>query len=255
MSDGVTVAFHRWAPPELAARRALPPVILHHGFDSDTDISWVDPGMVTALLDADREVFSVDARGHGSSDKPHDSALYGETRMSRDVVELCDALGLDRVDLVGHSMGAVVAMITATSDVGRIRRMVISGVGSHQLDYDGAPLRHFDTVGLAEALAVDDPSSISEQGLRDERADVDARGADRLALAAHLRVMHSDAFAFDEISAPTLVIAGADDPISPRPERLAEVLPQGRALVLAGGHASVKNTLAYIDTVVSFLAG
>lgn len=143
-SDGLRVSYYQVESGESGLGA---PVFLLHGFASDSQVSWVDPGMVRTLAASGREVFALDARGHGISDTPHDSRFYGETRMSRDVVERLDSLDVERVDLVGHSMGAVVALITASSDQ-RIRRLVLSGVGRYQLDYDGGPLPHFDTEGL-----------------------------------------------------------------------------------------------------------
>ena len=54
---------------------------------------------------------------------------------------------------------------------------------------------------------------------------------DRAALAAHLGALHNRPFAFAQITAPTLVIAGEDDTLSPEPEKLAEALPRGQAVM------------------------
>lgn len=115
-----------------------------------------------------------------------------------------------QVDLVGHSMVAVVALIAASSDH-RIRRLVLSGVGLYQLHYDGGPLSHFDSAGFAAALSVDDPSEIVNREMRRFREEIDESENDGHAMAAHLRVFHADPFPFDQITAPTLVIAGEDD--------------------------------------------
>ncbi|HEY5649845.1 MAG TPA: alpha/beta fold hydrolase [Acidimicrobiia bacterium] len=250
-SDGVTIAYHHLSPGD-GVDVGMPPVFLIHGLASDSRTSWIEPGTTRALVDADRRVFAVDARGHGLSDKPHDPGLYGETRMSRDLVELWDSLGLEQVDLVGHSMGSVVALIAASSDR-RIRRLVISGVGRYQLNYDGGPLPHFDSEGFAAALSVDDPTEISDRGLREFRYEIDESGGDRHALAAHLRVLHKDPLALGRIEAPTLVIAGRDDTLSPEPGLLARAIPRGQAITIPGDHAGAKTTAAFIDAVAAFL--
>lgn len=249
-SDGVTVSYHHLKPDVLEV--GAPPVFLLHGFASDSQISWIDPGLTQTLVGAGREVFAVDARGHGLSDKPHDSEFYGESRMGRDLIELWDSLGLDQVDLVGHSMGGVVALITAASDR-RIRRLVLSGVGRYQLDYDGGPLPHFDSAGFAAALSAADPTEITDPELREFRSEIDASANDRLALAAHLRVFHSDPFAFNRITAQVLVIAGEDDTLSPEPELLASAIPIGRSMTVPGDHAGAKTTTIFINEVTAFL--
>jgi pimeloyl-ACP methyl ester carboxylesterase len=249
-SDGVTLSYYHLKPAESLDLEV--PVFLLHGFASDSEISWVETGMAQTLAASGREVYAVDARGHGASDKPHDSRFYGETRMSRDLVEMWDSLGVEHFDLVGHSMGAVVALITASSNQ-RIRRLVLSGVGRYQLDYDGGPLPHFDSEGFAAALSVDDPDEIINPEMRSFRAEIDESDNDGQALAAHLRVFHTDPFAFDQITAPTLVIAGEDDSLSPQPDLLAKAIPDGQSMIVPGDHAGAKTTTAFITAVTAFL--
>jgi pimeloyl-ACP methyl ester carboxylesterase len=80
-----------------------PPVILHHGtFGSGPD--WIERGYVEALK-AEYQVILVDARGHGSSDKPHDPAAYDISLRASDVVSVMDDLGLLKADYFGYSMG------------------------------------------------------------------------------------------------------------------------------------------------------
>jgi pimeloyl-ACP methyl ester carboxylesterase len=249
-SDEVGLAYHHQKPTQMDAD--LPPVFLLHGFASDSEISWIEPGTIRTLVEAGREVFAVDARGHGLSDKPHESAFYGEARMSRDLVELWDSLDIKQIDLVGHSMGSVVALITAASDH-RIRRLVLSGVGRYQLEYDGGPLPHFDSAGFAAALSAANPNEISDPEMRSFRNEIDESGNDRQALAAHLAVFHSDPFDFAGITVPTLVIAGADDTLSPEPDLLARAFPNARSLTLPGDHAGSKTTPAFIEALTDFL--
>lgn len=59
-SDGVAVSFHRLKPADVV-EVGMPPVFLLHGFASDSQISWIDPGLTQKLVDAGREVFAVDA--------------------------------------------------------------------------------------------------------------------------------------------------------------------------------------------------
>jgi len=62
---------------------AGPPLILQHGFTCSIE-DWYEGGYV-AVLKADHRLVLVDARGHGGSDKPRDSAAYtfGETNWRR----------------------------------------------------------------------------------------------------------------------------------------------------------------------------
>ncbi len=155
--DGVAVAYHSFPADRPAP--GLPTVVLQHGFAADTVANWVRPGVVAALHAAGRDVIGVDARGHGASDKPHDPACYGEGRMARDLVELFDSLGLESLDLVGYSMGAIISLITATTER-RIRRLVVGGIGAGVAEMGGVDRRRLDTTALAAALRADDPATI-----------------------------------------------------------------------------------------------
>ena len=85
--DGVRVSYFRWGTDDTQT-----PVTLHHGFAASTETNWVGTGVIAALLKAGRSVISIDARGHGQSEKPHDADRYGEARMARDLVALLDLL-------------------------------------------------------------------------------------------------------------------------------------------------------------------
>ena len=61
-----------------------PDVILMHGFASNLELNWKNPGISDALKDENR-VIMMDCRGHGKSDKPKDAAQYGE-KINDDIV-------------------------------------------------------------------------------------------------------------------------------------------------------------------------
>lgn len=252
-SDGVAIAYHRFAAsgPAVGGR---PPVVLQHGFAANTDVNWVAPGVVAALTAAGRDVVAVDARGHGRSDAPHDPALYGEARMSRDLVELFDHLGLASLDLVGYSMGAIISVITAAAEP-RVRRMVIGGIGGAVADFDGTPLRHLDRSAITAALEADDVATVTDPGARAFRRFADSTGADRLALAAQMRGAHHAAIPLGDINAPTVLLVGDADPLANGAERLVAAIPGAALRVLHGDHLSVLGDPAFAPAVVDFLAG
>jgi pimeloyl-ACP methyl ester carboxylesterase len=80
-----------------------PALVLHHGtFGSGA--SWVDFGYVDALKE-DHQLILLDARGHGESDKPHDSAAYDVAHRTSDVVAVLDDLSIRKADYFGYSLG------------------------------------------------------------------------------------------------------------------------------------------------------
>jgi len=74
------------------------PVLLLHGFASSATANWRAPGVVGALVEAARQVISLDARGHGRSAKPHGPSAYADDAMIRDAQALLDHLGIERVE-------------------------------------------------------------------------------------------------------------------------------------------------------------
>lgn len=112
LPDGTRLAYRTWGDP------AAPPVVLLHGRGgSSTD--WAH---IAESLAASRRVYAPDLRGHGLSDW---SGEYGYARLARDVLEFLDAIGLQRVELIGHSMGGGVAYQAAQAQSGRVARLVL----------------------------------------------------------------------------------------------------------------------------------
>jgi pimeloyl-ACP methyl ester carboxylesterase len=247
-SDGVGLAVHRWG-----ARGELPPVVLQHGFATSTRGNWVRPGIVPALLAAGREVIGIDARGHGESDKPREPRFYGEPAMAGDLRAVADALDLGRYDLAGYSMGAIVALLTAAADR-RVRRLAVGGIGAGVIELGGLDTRRVRQDALVAALEADDPATIPDPAAAGFRAFADAAGADRLALAAHARVVHTGSIPLRDITARTLLLVGEDDPLAVRPQLLADAIPGAQLRLVPGDHLSAVAGPAFAAALVDFLA-
>ncbi|MGY1754163.1 alpha/beta fold hydrolase [Blastococcus sp. SYSU D01042] len=245
--DGVEVAVHRWGGPG-----DRPPVLLQHGFAADSMRNWQESGVVAALLADGREVVAVDARGHGASDKPHDPARYGERAMAGDLAEVADALELDRFDLAGYSMGAIVSLVLAGTDA-RVRRLVVGGIGAGVVELGGVDSRAVGRASLVAALETDDPASVTDPMAAAFRTFADSTGADRLALAAHARVVRADPLPLGDVAAPTLVVAGDADALAARPQLLADALPGARLVVVPGDHLGAVRAPAFSEALVAFL--
>lgn len=251
--DGVRIAFHRFG----AEQHVDPLVVLHHGFAADTRFNWVSPGVVGALVTSGRSVVSIDARGHGYSDKPHDRARYGERRMAHDLVGLLDHLGIgsegnEQIDLVGYSMGAIVALTTATIDE-RIRRLVIGGIGGAVVDRDLAAARRFDPTALAAALRASDADAVTNPMARAFRRFAEVTGADRLALAAQAESVDRSPIDASLVTATSLVIVGDRDELAGRPEVLADAL-RAELRIVEGDHLGAVAAPDFAPAIVEFLA-
>jgi len=246
--DGLRIAWFAWGNDT-----KRPPVLLHHGFAASTRLNWEAPGVVKALLDAGRRVVSIDARGHGESDKPVEPRFYGEGRMAKDVSRLIDEIGADDVDLCGYSMGGIGALIVATQET-RIRRLVAGGIGAGIVEMGGVDRRAIDPTALVDALLA--PSKAALTGAPAAfRAFAESTGANLKALAAQARSVHARRIPLETIRVPALVLAGDNDPLAARPEILAAAMPYGRSQIIPGDHLGVVGTKAFRDAIVAFLAG
>jgi pimeloyl-ACP methyl ester carboxylesterase len=246
--DGTEIAYRDWG-----SEGTGPPVVLQHGFVVDAQINWVAPGVVDALVAAGRRVIAPDARGHGESDKPHDASFYGEDLMARDLIALLDHVGAPEVDLVGYSMGAVVALLVAAREP-RVRRLVVGGIGASAAELGGVDTRLRPPDDVIAALRTSEPEAIEDQLVRSFRSLADAVDADREALAAQASRPHSTPIELQRIEVPTLVIAGDRDLLAQRPQVLASSIPGARLLVVPGDHLGAVGAPEFSEALIEFLA-
>ncbi|MGC9196834.1 MAG: alpha/beta fold hydrolase [Syntrophobacteraceae bacterium] len=95
------------------------PVLFLHGYVD----SWRSFEAVLDCVCLAGRIVVPDLRGHGDSDKP--ACCYGIEDYALDLSLLMDALGLDKVDLVGHSMGSFIAQFLAARYPERVGRLVL----------------------------------------------------------------------------------------------------------------------------------
>lgn len=86
------------------------PIVLLHGFTGSSE-NW---SALRVRLEADFQIIAIDILGHGKSDKPIDINDYQMENVARDVVALFDALRIDKLHLLGYSMGGRLALYIAT---------------------------------------------------------------------------------------------------------------------------------------------
>ncbi|MGH8972026.1 MAG: acetoin dehydrogenase dihydrolipoyllysine-residue acetyltransferase subunit [Acidimicrobiia bacterium] len=209
-------------------------VVLLHGFGGDKD-SWLFN--LDALAEG-RTVYALDLPGHGESSKAvTDGSVAGLAAVVAGVLE---ALSIDRADLVGHSMGAAVAMAVAVAHPERVRSLALlapAGLGQEaNVDY----LRGFvaaqsrrELKPHAEKLFAD-PALVTrdllENLLKFKRLD-GAQAALQTVLDGFIEGDNQAAVLAEPVAAlgiPVLVVAGAED----------QVIPAGHAGAL-GGKAAV----------------
>lgn len=222
------------------------PVMMVHGFASNAHVNWVNPGWFQTLGEAGYRAIALDNLGHGQSDKSVIAADYTPQAMARDVIDLLDHLQLERVHLMGYSMGARISAYLTLVHPERVASLTMGGLGMALIEGAG----NWDPV--VEALRAEDPSTITDTQGKMFRAFADQTKSDRLALAACIEGSRSNMPISDvaTIATPTLVGVGTKDDIAGSAEKLANILPHGQALnierrdhMLAVGDASFKKAM------------
>lgn len=105
---------------------AGPPVLFVHGFP-DSHLLWRH--QVGAARAAGYQTIAPDLRGFGASDRPTAAGSYAIAQSVVDLHGVLEHLGLDRVHVVGHDWGAVVAWAFAAMLPDRVDRLVALSVG------------------------------------------------------------------------------------------------------------------------------
>jgi pimeloyl-ACP methyl ester carboxylesterase len=128
-------------------RADAPPVLLLHGWPQHW-FMWRD---VLVALMADHRVIAPDLRGLGWSDAPRDGYLKQE--LADDMLALLDALGLERVDLIGHDWGALTGFLMCLGAPERIGHYVACSIPHLWPPPERPSLRRLATLWYQVALA------------------------------------------------------------------------------------------------------
>jgi pimeloyl-ACP methyl ester carboxylesterase len=199
-----------------------PPVALVHGFASSFAHGWEHNGWTDLLADAGRKVLRVDLPGHGESPPTTDPAAFGDVQGTLAEVIAPHA----PVDAVGFSTGARLLLGLAAQDPGRLRKLVVIGVGDNLF-------RAEDRERLALALESGDDVAAGDIGVQLFVRLARTAGNDPQALAAFLRrpdrPLTEDDLA--GVACPVLVVIGDRDFSGPA-DRLVGALPDAELVTL-----------------------
>lgn len=209
-------------------------------------------------------VLRYDSRGHGASDAP--PGAYGLDRLGRDVVELLDALGLDRVAFCGLSLGGMVGQWMGMRAPERLTRLVLANTSGFMgppsawdariaaaLSQGMAPLAAASVARwFTPDFAARDPQAVA--AIEDGLMRTSPQGY--AGCCAAIRDMDLRRVA-SLIPTPALVISGTADPATPpdHGEALATTLPDARLTLLDAAHLSnVEQPAAFTAAVLGFLS-
>lgn len=102
------------------------PVLLIHGSGPGVT-AFANWGKVMPVLSKHRRVIAPDMLGFGYSDRPIAGTSYTMDLWVQEVLDLLDALKLEKVDVVGNSFGGALALALAIKAPHRVRKLVLMG--------------------------------------------------------------------------------------------------------------------------------
>jgi pimeloyl-ACP methyl ester carboxylesterase len=235
--DGTSLEVIAQGPSE------TPPVILLHGL-GDSYFSWLP---LLAAMPAHRHVVAFSQRGHGRSACP--SGSFQAADFATDVACVLDSLGHSRAHVVGHSLGAWVALHLAARWPERVSALSLIGAFAR---FAGNPA----VTELADEIALlDDP--VDAAFVRGFQQSASAPGlpslffdevlAESAAVSAHvwkacIAALRTEDLPADlsSVAVPTRLIWGDADPFVPRSDQAAllDRLAAAQLTVIAGaGHS------------------
>lgn len=237
LSNGLRLAYVE------QGRRDGPAVIMLHGYtDSHRSFDLLRPHLPESW-----RVIAVTARGHGQSDKP--ASGYAVADMASDVRALLDVFGIERAIVVGHSMGAAIALQVAADYPERVSGLVLMGAFAEFQDKPAVAELADAVMAFGERVDPEFVLAFQESTFAEliPQRFLDTVIAESLRCPAHvwrsaLQAQLSAAIveAALRIQAPALLIRGEEDAFVPQSDQLTlrDTLPSARIVTMQGvGHA------------------
>ena len=234
--------------------------LLVHGVGAWAE-NWLP--VMRPLADAGYRAIACDLPGHGQSGRARRVRYFDsdDPYYVRFALDVLDALGIERANLFGHSLGGAIAGIAALAAPHRVRRLVLVSAGGlgadlpRTLRLSAIPLAHL----LARFLSDEDARAYVRSCFYDPRRVPEWLYADAIrytragAGAEFCRVMNQVATVFGvreslrrawlrrlgTLRCPTLVVWGREDAVLPvsHAEAARELIPHARVEIVPGaGH-------------------
>ncbi len=248
------------------------PLLLVHGFTGAKE-DFRDA--VAPLAAAGHWVVAPDLRGHGASEHPPGEDAYGLARFTSDVLGLLDVLGWDRFDLLGHSMGGMVAQLVTTTRPDAVERLVLMDTATGGVDGMDEDIMRLG-IELCREQGLPAIAAVLEMGDKPLETPAHARmaavpgwteweaekfltsSADMwCAMVGELLLVEDRIEALRDLAMPVLVVVGEQDrPFRAVSARMAEVIPDARLVVVpdAGHSPQFEHPAAWYAAVSEFLA-
>ncbi|MBO9730936.1 MAG: alpha/beta hydrolase [Chitinophaga sp.] len=218
------------------------PVLLIHGFIVDGE-GWKKTAVYDSLLSHGCKVITLDLRGNGASDHPHDSIAYLHDAEARDMMGLMTYLGINSYQVVSYSRGAIIAARLLVLDP-RVRSAVLGGTGAGFTD-PAWPRR----LKFYDALSGKDVPELAAMVKNVQKAGLDQRALALMQFGQPATTPKELA----SVQQPVLVLGGNKDEDNDTGGSLAAMMPAGMHGTVPGDHNTVWRSAPFAAWVLDFL--
>jgi pimeloyl-ACP methyl ester carboxylesterase len=245
-----------------------PKIFLLHGIGGDVD-AWKQINDI--FLAAGFSTIAMDLRGHGHSGHPRNSDSYLMKNFTADIQAVIDAENLNKIILIGHSYGAVIAAHFATLYPQRLEKLILISTIFRPPSFAKSPILKSMSLGFVHLA-----SSISPGPLGRKRHSIYPPGKIhkdyewwgltktllRNSWASYLlgtkEIINLDLeMKLDQIQVPTLMIAGDKDTVATIAiaQKMQAKVPGAKLRIIPGGnHVLVLNNAAEVaNLIIEFL--
>lgn len=256
--DGVRLHYRE------SGRRTGPPVLLIQGLGADKH-GW---DMQRLGLSPWYHTIAFDNRGAGRSDKP--MGAYSLEQMADDAIAVLDAVGVDRAHIVGASMGGVITQLIALHHPERVRSLTLACTACQHHAWRQELLAEWAEIASTRGVGAMTSQAarwvIGPRSFRRLTPAIGWMGPLALSRPPHafvgqvkgiLAIDDHLAARLPQITAPTLVMVGNQDILTPRgdSEHLAELIPTAELVVISGAAHGfmIEHATTFNRVLVEFL--
>ena len=223
---------------------ALPPVLMVPGWAGSFARTWQLSGVETLLQETGRKVIGVDLLGHGTAEKPHDSAAYSDLSLP-----IRQSANDSKIDAIGFSLGAIALLHAATINPNIFRKLILLGIGDKIFQPHDPKESELIISGIDGTADVE--NTLARQfGNYARQSDNDP-----LALTAVLQRPRGAVFTKENaaaITADVLVLVGDRDFVLPADE-LVQAFKNAKFKLLKNcDHFASTDNFTFIDTMLEF---
>jgi pimeloyl-ACP methyl ester carboxylesterase len=198
--DGISLYYEEHGSGE-------PLVLLHGGLGAGELFAPILPALAS-----ERRVIVIDLPGHGHSANPCDRPLRAQL-LADDVAGLIEHLGLGRVDVMGYSLGGMVALRTAIQHPHRVRKLVLVSVAFQRAG------NHAEVIATMDAMQPEIAELMKQSPLYAMYERIAPRAEDFDTLVAKTAEFLKDDYDWTaevaKLTAPALLVYADADSIKP----------------------------------------